>query len=282
MKGITEAQARAIQSIQGGSLGELPKNELCVTINFHPDRLTQAGLPVLMAMAKAGYLKSQFETKTSNGSLTAYLGGKRWRWEHEAFNGIYDDSTPQERPKYGALNYNHHDIGGSPRFGSAHFRLCSHVLNRTTFCYPDSFFSPKDFSTYHGVARLIHIAEQPFSDGWDELDHYIEAHIHGEINIERDVEALVLDPVYLGTNIEQQARALPCTLDWHAGFKLPIVVFEQHVDYRGKPIVELAKNLAQQGIITPDLIGYRLKTAQDDPQDLKKVWHYLVRFGYGG
>jgi hypothetical protein len=74
-----------------------------ITINFHPDRRNSTGIPILKCLQKEGILKSQFETGTSNGGLTAYRGGDRWNWEHKAFFGIYDEVAESERPKYGAL-----------------------------------------------------------------------------------------------------------------------------------------------------------------------------------
>ncbi|WP_299003694.1 DUF3626 domain-containing protein [uncultured Shewanella sp.] len=280
MKGLTQAQNQVIEIIERRAKGERPKLDCEVTINFHPDRLTANGQPVLIAMAQSGKLSSQFETHTSNGSLTAYHGGKRWQWESRAFDGVYDTCLPIERPKYGALNYRKQVIGASPRFGSAHFRLTPKTLARTTFCYPDSYFKPQHFATYHQAASLIQLAEQPLPEHWEALDNYIEAHIHGDINIEYDVASLVLDPIYSGTEIERQARQLPCELTWHKGFSVSVQVVEQHESYRGKKIVELAKMLAHKGVITPDLIGERCNLGLDDPQDLKKVWHYLVTFGY--
>jgi uncharacterized protein DUF3626 len=50
--------------------------ELRVTLNFHPDRLA-SGVPMLEALARDGVYRSQFETGTSNGGLTAYEGGDR-------------------------------------------------------------------------------------------------------------------------------------------------------------------------------------------------------------
>jgi hypothetical protein len=41
-----------------------------VTVHFHPDRLA-AGVPILRRMAGDGVYRSQFETGTSNGGLTA-------------------------------------------------------------------------------------------------------------------------------------------------------------------------------------------------------------------
>jgi hypothetical protein len=46
---------------------------LRVTLNFHPDRLS-GGLLVLEAIGRDGVYRSQFETGTSNGGLTAYRG----------------------------------------------------------------------------------------------------------------------------------------------------------------------------------------------------------------
>jgi hypothetical protein len=49
-----------------------------VTLHFHPDRLV-AGTPILERMARDGVYRSQFETGTSNGGLTAHPDGDRWR-----------------------------------------------------------------------------------------------------------------------------------------------------------------------------------------------------------
>ena len=58
---------------------------LRVTLNFHPDRVLR-GKPILDALAEDGVYRSQFVTGTSNGGLTAYPGGARWRWESRIFN----------------------------------------------------------------------------------------------------------------------------------------------------------------------------------------------------
>ncbi len=50
---------------------------LRVTLNFHPDRFLD-DVPILQALEKDGRYRSQFETGTSNGGLTAHLGGDRW------------------------------------------------------------------------------------------------------------------------------------------------------------------------------------------------------------
>lgn len=117
-----------------------------ITLQLHPDRWHQ-GRPLLQALREDGCYKSQFETRTSNGGLTAHEGGDRWQWESRIFGGAYDGAAPAERPKYGALDLRARPTGAAPRFGSSYLRLQTHVLQRATFCYPDSVFEPQHFGT---------------------------------------------------------------------------------------------------------------------------------------
>jgi len=50
------------------------------------------GATVLEHLARDGVYRSQFETGTSNGGLTAHPGGDRWRWEQRIFGHAYDDA----------------------------------------------------------------------------------------------------------------------------------------------------------------------------------------------
>src|SRR5690348_4588051 len=142
-----------------------------VTLQFHPDRLA-GGVPILRRMAADGIYRSQFETGTSNGGLTAYPGGDRWRWESRMFGGAYDDGPAAARPKYAALNFRRRLVGGAPRFGSAHLRLAVSTVARTTFCYPDSVLEPERFGVAGRVSALTAMAA---TDGRDPLDDYVEA-----------------------------------------------------------------------------------------------------------
>ncbi|MDA1178061.1 MAG: DUF3626 domain-containing protein [Planctomycetota bacterium] len=242
-------------------------------MNFHPDR--KAGdSALLVVLATDGLLRSQFETRTSNGGLTAFEGGDRWRWESRIFSGAYDLESPSRRPKYGALNYRRQSVGGSPRFGSSHFRLAAHVLHRTTFCYPDSVFEPQHF----GNASHMGLMEACDSDTCDELDRYIEAHVHGPVCLTQDVEALVLDPCYIGTQVEAAAHKLPVCIEWHSGFRISVATARQFPEYRGQRFVELAATIAVDGWITPAVIGIAVASGQYSHDDLKKVWHYVARF----
>jgi hypothetical protein len=242
-----------------------------VTLQFHPDWPFRDGL-VIEAMAREGVYRSQFETGTSNGGLTAYEGGDRWRWESRLFEARYDRRDPSERPVYGALNQDDQPFGGSVRFGSAYFRLRPEVTARCTFCYPDSVFEPDSVSGPEAVGDLITRAEA--SEG-DPLDRYVEAHVHGGVVTERDVEAVVLDPCFRGTAVERAADKLRCQIDWHPGFSIGTASLD--IAYRGAEYVALAQSLGE--VLTPKLIGQAARNGIYDLQALKRVWHYLARFG---
>jgi hypothetical protein len=274
MPPVGSAQEQALAYVAARSVGTGVDPTLRVTLNFHPDRLHR-GIPILQALAADGVYRSQFETGTSNGGLTAHPGGDRWEWESRLFGRAYDATAPSDRPKYGALNYRRRATGGSPRFGSAHLRLKPDVCLRSTFCYPDSVFAPAHF----GVASRMHLVALAEADDRDALDDYIEAHVHGPLRLDSDVEALVLDPCYQGTAVERLAGALPCPIEWHSGFRLHVDVLRRYPEYRGPEYLELGLTLAWEAHLTPALIGDAARTGRYELQDLKKVWHYLARFG---
>ncbi|RZQ63686.1 DUF3626 domain-containing protein [Amycolatopsis suaedae] len=240
-----------------------------VVVHFHPERLA-GGVPLLAALAKDGVYRSQFETGTSNGGLTAFPGGDRWRWESRMFGGAYDAAPATERPKYGAL-----DLPGrlAPRFGSAYLRLAGHVLERATFCFPDSVYQPSTV----GVAAAMELPG-PGSLA-DPLDDYVEAQIHGPLRIDTDVEALVLDPCFRGTEVAELAELLPCPVEWHDGYRVSVDVLREHPAYRGQDIVDLAVALAVDGRLDAAVIGAAANSGRIDRQALKRVWHYVARFG---
>ncbi|MFB7462773.1 DUF3626 domain-containing protein [Streptomyces sp. NPDC056224] len=274
VEGFRTPQERALRHVTELSSGPAVDPALRVTLNFHPDRLAY-DRPFLEVLGEDGSYRSQFVTGTSNGGLTAYPGGDRWRWESRIFDGAYDDAPAHERPVYGALNFRRKQVGAAPRFGSAHFRLTARTLARTTFCYPDSFFEPSDF----GVAARMQLVELAQADAQDALDDYIEAQVHGPVRLEHHVEALVLDPCYQGTEVDAAARRLACPVEWHSGFRLTTEELCLHPDYRGREHVELGARIAVDGVLTPRIVGDAARVGIHDPQAIKKVWHYLARFG---
>jgi hypothetical protein len=117
------------------------------------------------------------------------------------------------------------------------------------------------------------------ADDKDLLDDYIEAHVHGVVDLGRDVEALVLDPCYRGTPTETEARRLACPVEWHGGFALTTAELRRHPEYRGPEFVRLGVSLARDGLLDPAVIGDASRSGRYDEQALKRIWHYVARFG---
>ncbi|MBB2988047.1 DUF3626 domain-containing protein [Terracoccus luteus] len=256
-----------------------------VALHFHPDRLVD-GRPILAAMAAHGRYRSQFETGTSNGGLTAHPGGDRWRWESRIFGRAYDDAPAELRPKYGALDTGERSAGPAPRFGSAYLRLTEAALDRATFCFPDSFFEPLHFATADAFSleplrRAVHEAAAGSTDeeGPDPLDDYVEAHVHGPVRLPADASTLVLDPSHRGTEVEALAAATGIPVQWHPGYRLTVDELRRHPGYRGPEYVALGERLAEDGVLTPRVLGDAARSGRHDAQDLKRVWHLVARFG---
>lgn len=267
---------RAIAHVRKLAVGAPLDRSSRITLNFHPERQLD-GRTVLAHLAEDGVYRSQFETRTSNGGLTAHPGGARWQWESRIFGKAYDDAPDALRPKYGALDLHQRPNGAAPRFGSSHLRLAPHVLARATFCFPDSFFEPELF----GTAEAFALEEAASSSGLDLLDDYIEAHLHGVVDLRADVAALVLDPSFRGTLVEDDAMRLGVPVEWHVGYRLPIHLLRAHPDYRGPEVVDLGERLAVDGVLTPRTLGEAASTGEHDPQGLKRLWHCVARFGLG-
>ena len=84
---------RAISYVAERSRGGPIPDELAVTLNFHPDALFEERLTI-EAIRADGFYRSQFETGTSNGGLTAHPGGDRWVWEGRMFGSAYNNADP--------------------------------------------------------------------------------------------------------------------------------------------------------------------------------------------
>lgn len=306
------------------------KSHAKVALHFHPDRLDPAKKSVAEALLEQGVYKSQFETLLSNGSVSAYPGGQRDLWEERLFGGAYqhEGASNSERPKYGALDLMRHSDGPAPRFGSCYFLLSPEVSYRSTYTYLDSHQNPVQKGTYAefddmmaalleevflrdyalGKKNLrpqklvdhfqVHLT-MPFSDPSSSqakrnLNHYIEAQVHGNIRLKEDVEILVADPSFkdtpTGRILEQICLQYSIQLYWHMGFAM--WVDEVPLDFRGPTMPSLAERIAHQGYIDASMIGsaaMHLKyhpaawrdrgTDKEVLQELKLLWHVLVRYG---
>lgn len=256
-----------------------------LTINFHPDRLLSDGRSVATALYEDGIYRGQFETKISNGGLTAFAGGDRDRWEEAMFGGAYQAAgvTEAERPKYGGLNVMNYCDGACPRFGSCNLRLKPDVLKRSTLTFGDSIMNPKDIGVVDAFEPVLAgLLEEIAANGnalgrknvgfatfinallfYDKvghvffhktqgrvLDDYIEAQIqqiHGSLNLAADVEALVVDPSFCGT---ATGEILKATAERY-GFPIErhpgfeLTISEVPDDFRGSEMPLLAERVME-------------------------------------
>ncbi|WP_339294730.1 DUF3626 domain-containing protein [Paenibacillus sp. FSL W7-1279] len=305
-----------------------------VTLNFHPDRILPTGRSVIESLLREGVYHNQFITSVTNGSRTAYPGGDRDQWERLLFGGAYQQPGVRhdERPKYGALNLMNFADGGSPRFGSCFLVLSPGILKRSTFTFGDSHAGPEFVGTIRQwdsiltallqqvestgsalgspnvnipamLERLIHLPSShtgPTGPVGRSLDDYMEAQIHGVIDLSSDVEALVADPSYRNTPIGSLLHALceryNLTLSWHPGFCL--AVRDVPDDFRGPAMPPLAKRIDQRfggslGMLDAAIIGKAAAQLHHDSsewsdwgtfaetfQHLKQLWHVLVKYGH--
>lgn len=280
------SRPRAVEIVEARADGPPLDRALRITIHFHPGQVTN-GRTVLEHLVTDRSYRTQFETGTSNGGLTAHPGGDRWRWEHRMFAGTYDEAPAAARPRYGALNHRRRRVGAAPRFGSAHMRLAPHVLDRATFCFPDSVFEPTALATADrfGLWPLVEAFERLQRDDRREraegglLDDYVEAYVHGGLDLDTDVEALVLDPAHRGTELERTANRLGVAVEWHGGFRVHVDTLAQHPHFRGPEVVGLAHQVAQDGWLDPVILDRARGQGRHDPQRLKLLWHCVARFG---
>jgi hypothetical protein len=199
-----------------------------VDVHFHPERATRDGRTVADGLLAHGRLRTQFETGISSGSPTAYPGGERDAWERRLFDSAYQavGVSDADRPKYGALEVLSHPDGASPRFGSCYFVLREEVARRCSFTFGGSqeddsleragtlpefgpvmaalvaelvrgngAFGDSRLSLPGLVERLLSDTEtresQVESPLGRALDSFVEAQIHGPIDLQTDVRELV-------------------------------------------------------------------------------------------
>lgn len=306
------------------------KTNARIGLHFHPDRPIPNMNSVAEALFDQGEYKSQFETLISNGSVSAYTGGARDLWEKKLFGGAYqqEGTSMSERPKYGALNLMLHPDGPSPRFGSCYFLLSPSVSYRSTYTYLDSHQDPGEKGTYEEFDMILAaLLEETFtrdfaigeknltptnlinhllynlkksikdtsnSEANRNLNHYIEAQIHGPVSLREDVEVLVADPSFRRTNVgkilEQICQKYSIDLEWHKGFMLKVDSVPS--DFRGPSMPSLADRIAKNGTIDAYQIGLAVMNLKRNPdswsdrgtyeevlQELKLLWHVLVRYG---
>ncbi|PTB62028.1 hypothetical protein BBK36DRAFT_1163360 [Trichoderma citrinoviride] len=241
-----------------------------------------------------------------------------------------DAFDPSLRPKYGALDLMRNSDGPAPRFGSCYFLLRPEVSSRSTFTFGGSQAAPWDRGTIDEFdAILAALLEECFTrdaalgvedvrpkqmvdyinalsesllveDKYNRLpsrnlDRLIEAQIHGNVLLSRDVEALVVDPSFFargdtGFLLKALGETYGFPVIVHHGFRLPLENVPD--DFRGPTMPSLAARIALDGVVDVQVVGEAVRdavsggqllrdrgTLAEILQELKLLWHVLVRYG---
>ena len=132
------------------------------------------------------------------------------------------------------------------------------------------------------------------SEAARELDHYVEAQIHGPVMLHHDVSAIVLDPSFRNTAIDEALVAAAETfnfeISWHNGSRLD--ASKVRADFRGPTMPDLAAAIVgEHGSLDAAAIGrsaakipFSPGSISGDPPDgplqqHKYLWHCLLKFG---
>lgn len=163
-------------------------------------------------------LKNLFEVNTGRGCTDK---NTRAKWETTLFNGLYDKAEPSERVKYGSLNIDSNPDGviSTKGYGDSYVILKQETKFRVTLVYGDS--SGVRSHLYIGTPKYLGNILNYIPD--DLLDtavkvakgqninyksyQYIEAQIHGELRMDRDIDSLVIKHAnYVGTRGEDVVK----------------------------------------------------------------------------
>jgi hypothetical protein len=126
------------------------------------------------------------------------------------------------------------------------------------------------------------------------LDGYVEVQVHGGVLLADDVEELVLDPSFRGTDtgcvLVDAGDVHGFAVKWHQGSVLDPARIPP--DFRRPDTADLAREVARpDGLVDAAAIGRAAlvcdvggPTVAGDPEDsplqqLKYVWHSVVAFG---
>lgn len=143
---------------------------------------------------------------------------------------------------------------------------------------------------------LVNPVAQRSSSGklFRNLNQYVEAQVHGPVLLATDVDAVVVDPCFRGTatadHLSKLCRRYKVDLQWHHGFRLRVENVPR--DFRGPTMPSLAERIARERMLDVSMIGAAVRdlyahpdawrdrgTADEVLQELKLLWHVLVRFG---
>ena len=131
------------------------------------------------------------------------------------------------------------------------------------------------------VLQRLKSPQRSYAQKSHNLDHLIEAQVHGSIRLDRDVSLLVADGSFASGTVGDSLRKMGTKFGFETKFNSGYELLPELVpkDFRGPKMPAIARMVG--GKVTARSIG---ELAQNIPKDitiqeLKLLWHILVRFG---
>ena len=170
-------------------------------------KIVMHGKFTLYDLIKCPIIKTCFDlpdNPNAKSRINTYLGTDSyltWRRKKECimFNRSY--GKDDERPKYASINIGLEEDGNPlcASYGETVLFFKNEIKNRTTFLWGNSSENDYYICTFNYPLLLLYHMRSDLKKIIDLLDNnkkslskYIEAQIHGEINIERDVDKIVI------------------------------------------------------------------------------------------
>lgn len=158
---------------------------------------------ILECLCNDIYYRNQFQTSTSNGALSYQ---SRIAWEKKLFNDAYNNDDGFYRVKYGPLNITNDPNGvkAAMPYGDSYLLLKNDIKNRTTLTYGDS-SGLCEIATFNNLFHILNKINDDLLDKIIRLSRgddcsfesnygfYFECQYHGELLLERDLEAIVIN-----------------------------------------------------------------------------------------
>lgn len=184
------------------------------------------------------HYRNQFETNTSSGLLKPNV---RTKWERSLFGLAYDDAAPFDRPKYGVQNVwnDYRGVLGCKQYGDSYLVLkdirlrctlspCDSAnLKASRLAVLDYYAHVLQEYTDKELLEALRVAEggaERVGDSAAVIEKwgkYKEAQIHGEIDLKKHVERLVVSERHRTESawIEELARAHGWKMTWSSDMK---------------------------------------------------------------
>lgn len=159
---------------------------------------------IFQSFIEEPFIKNRFDNKTNDQLKSDSYFTYRFNKESKIFNKIYDNSEPFERVKYGSINIKNSIEGDelAKSYGDFSVFLNESIKDRCTFTYGNSEATMWYVCTYKYFKHLLfHMPIEDIKLIIDLIDKnyinkhmktYIEIQIHGEINIQTDINKITL------------------------------------------------------------------------------------------